>query len=74
MTSKKLQLEYLIFSYIDDSGSFENVPKRGDEMDSPLGRIHIVKSDILTKYTDGGQKPFYVELKSRLVPSRIVKE
>lgn len=64
---KDLRLEYLIFSYIDRSGSFNNVPKRGEEIESPFGKVYVVKCDILTKYTDGGATPFTVELKTRLL-------
>lgn len=64
---KNLQLEYLIFSYTDDSGSINNVPRRGDEIETPLGKVSIVRFDILTRYADGGASPFTVELKTRLL-------
>lgn len=50
----ELELQELIFSYQDDSGSFSNMPKRGQRMESPLGRIEVIESIPMSKYTDGG--------------------
>jgi hypothetical protein len=62
---ENLEVQSVIFKYTDKSGSFENLPKRGTVVDTPLGKMSVVQAEPMVRFTDGGRSPFEVHLKCR---------
>ena len=59
---KNLKIDSIIFSYVDESGSFDNVPKKGGKFETPYGSFYIEDVKNLCKYLDGGESPFTVQV------------
>lgn len=57
-----LQLHRLILTYVDSSGSMNNMPKRGDIIDTEWGILKIRDVESMTRYLDGGATPFTIQL------------
>jgi len=62
MIDFELELHRLILTYVDSSGSMNNLPKRGEIIDTEWGILTILNVEPITRYLDGGATPFTVQL------------
>ena len=59
---KNLRIERVEFRYTDESGSFKNIPRRNDKIQTSLGELSVWTAEAVTRFTDGGASPFEVKI------------
>lgn len=65
INENELKLHQIVLNYVDSSGTFNNLPKRGDTLDTEWGILEVIKAEPMRFYTDGGRMPFEVHLTCR---------
>jgi hypothetical protein len=58
------EIHVVTLKYTNSSGSFGNLPKSGLIVDHAIfGKLRVIRSDPMTKFTDGGASPFEAHVK-----------
>lgn len=60
---ENLSIDSLNCSYVDKSGSYSNIPKRGDIITANGERYEVIMSQAMPRFCDGGKTPFHVVMK-----------
>jgi hypothetical protein len=64
---ENLNIERVIFTYTDSSGSFDNIPKRGTLFTFKDQEYIVRNAYPVTRYTDNGKTPFEVKMEASVV-------
>ena len=59
------KLEKITISYVDRTGSFDKIPKRGVFIRTEFGKLRIIDVKRYCRYSDNGKHPFEVHLTCR---------
>lgn len=62
INESELEFHQIVLKYVDSSGTFNNLPKRGSILDTEWGILEVLKAEPMSRYLDGGKKPFEVHL------------